>query len=235
VSLAAMPNRFGGKINYREQDYVFELARSLRNYLRKGKRPPITGGIVSRKMPGSKRIPPGGFVSGFATHFDEMADLVGWDLRDPRGRSARVFAPPARRRMRRQKEWYEKEENRRKIRAALAAIAVPGLLGGGALIGRRYFPIKPKINLRPGETRRIVPLSRAFNPRCDKRVDMARVRGYLSGKIIPYCEFNTLRSYRELSTQRKVKTMDPDEYPVPLDEVRALALRLKKRLGLVDS
>lgn len=150
-SFSAMPNRFGasrtgiGKIDYREQEYVFELARALRNHLRGGKRPAIAGGIA-RKMPGGKMIPPPGFLASKfnPVHFDQIADFVGWDVRDPRGRSARVFAPPSRPRMRREKEWYEKEENRRKIRAAIAAVAVPSLAVSGALVGRRYFPIKPK-------------------------------------------------------------------------------------------
>jgi hypothetical protein len=66
------------------------------------------------------------FVS--ARMFDSTAP--NWDVRDERGRSARVFAPGARPRERREKHWYEKAENQRK----LAAVAVVGsLLAGNAM------------------------------------------------------------------------------------------------------
>ncbi len=63
------------------------------------------------------------------TEFDEVAEGAGWDIRDPRGRSARVFAPGSRKRNRREKMWHEKAENERKLwKAAVATAAV----GGGA-------------------------------------------------------------------------------------------------------
>jgi len=61
--------------------------------------------------------------------FDAWADAHGWDVRDPRGRSARVFAPGSQQRQRRPKEWHEKVDNIRKI---AAAGAVASLLAGGA-------------------------------------------------------------------------------------------------------
>lgn len=63
--------------------------------------------------------------------FDAQAAASGWDVRDPRGRSARVFAPGSRRRVRREKDWHEKKENQKKMVAGgLAATAVlAGVVG----------------------------------------------------------------------------------------------------------
>lgn len=78
--------------------------------------------------------------TGFSTpasklfHFDEIAQDAGWDIRDPRGRSARVFAPGSRKRDRREKAWHEKIENERKLwKAGVGAAAVAGLVAGGKL------------------------------------------------------------------------------------------------------
>jgi hypothetical protein len=62
-------------------------------------------------------------------HFDEHAQDAGWDVRDPRGRSARVFAPGSRRRERREKFWHEKSDNQRRI---LTGVAIAGTLAAGA-------------------------------------------------------------------------------------------------------
>jgi hypothetical protein len=59
------------------------------------------------------------------TSFNDPLDH-GWDLRDARGRSARVFAPGSQGRERRPKEWYEKIDNERKLWAG-AALAGSGL------------------------------------------------------------------------------------------------------------
>jgi len=69
--------------------------------------------------------------------FDLDATLAGWDVRDPRGKSARVFAPGSRPRFRRQKEWHEKKENREAL--LKGAIVGTGLLGvaGGAVAARK--------------------------------------------------------------------------------------------------
>lgn len=53
----------------------------------------------------------------------------GWDLRDARGRSARVYAPGSRKRQRREKQWDEKVDNIRAVRNA--AIAGTVLASGG--------------------------------------------------------------------------------------------------------
>lgn len=84
---------------------------------------------------------------------DAIAEYEGWDVRDPRGRSARVFAPGSRRRERRQKEWHEKTENERKLwKAGIAAGVLGGagtmlvgqrLVSGKSLIPSRFIPKKP--------------------------------------------------------------------------------------------
>jgi hypothetical protein len=61
-------------------------------------------------------------------------DMGGWDIRDPRGRSARVYAPGARRRERREKSWGEKIDNIRLVRNAALLAAAAGL--GGSLYYR---------------------------------------------------------------------------------------------------
>jgi hypothetical protein len=91
---------------------------------------------------------------------DAYAEDQGWDVRDPRGRSARVFAPGSRRRERRPKEWHEKTENERKLwKAGLLASAVGGgvltiagsrLVSGKSLVPSRFLPKKPvKPVIRP--------------------------------------------------------------------------------------
>jgi hypothetical protein len=59
---------------------------------------------------------------------DAIASEAGWDVRDPRGKSVRVFAPGSKRRSRREKEWYERTDNERKLWAA----GLVGALGVGA-------------------------------------------------------------------------------------------------------
>ena len=76
--------------------------------------------------------------------FDGYAADAGWDIRDPRGKSARVFAPGSRQRVRREKEWYEKSDNERKLwKAGLVAAGIAGLAGGAA-IGRRLPKVVKK-------------------------------------------------------------------------------------------
>lgn len=64
---------------------------------------------------------------------DDTADLRGWDLRDARGRSARVFAPGSQRRDRREKSKWEKIDTIRAVRNAALGAAVLGLGGTAAL------------------------------------------------------------------------------------------------------
>lgn len=66
--------------------------------------------------------------------FDLFASAAGWDTRDPRGRSVRVYAPGSKTRVRREKYWHEKAENQRKlmIAAGVGAAAIGGLGGVAA-------------------------------------------------------------------------------------------------------
>lgn len=93
------------------------------------------------------------------THFDFAAETKGWDVRDPRGRSARVFAPGSRKRDRREKTWDEKVDNIRAMRnaAALAAVA-----GTGGLV---YAGMKGKSTKRhvKGQYRKVI--ARSGGPR----------------------------------------------------------------------
>jgi hypothetical protein len=78
---------------------------------------------------------------------DAYANYAGWDVRDARGKSARVFAPGSRQRERRPKEWHEKAENERALwKAKVAAAAVGG--AGAALIGSRILSGKSLIPSR---------------------------------------------------------------------------------------
>lgn len=87
--------------------------------------------------------------------FDWVAEDAGWDVRDPRGRSARVFAPGSRGRVRREKKWHEKADNERKLwKAAVVAAGVAGL-AGGTVIGRKLVKkagggaVAPKVAAAP--------------------------------------------------------------------------------------
>jgi hypothetical protein len=62
-------------------------------------------------------------------NFDLTADERGWDLRDARGKSARVYAPGSKRRVRRDKTWDEKTDNIRATRNVAAVAAAGGLAG----------------------------------------------------------------------------------------------------------
>lgn len=62
-------------------------------------------------------------------NFDYTADERGWDLRDARGKSARIYAPGTKRRERRGKEWDERTDNIRLIRNVAGAAAVAGTVG----------------------------------------------------------------------------------------------------------
>ena len=70
------------------------------------------------------------FGSGYGY---EGAYDAGWDVRDPRGKSARVFAPGSRKRERREKKWHEKIDNERKL---WGAGLIAASLAGGA-VGRK--------------------------------------------------------------------------------------------------
>lgn len=61
-----------------------------------------------------------------------------WDVRDQRGRSARVFAPGASARTRREKKWHERVDNIRRAGLIGAGVA----LAGGAALGYKLGKLK---------------------------------------------------------------------------------------------
>jgi len=69
----------------------------------------------------------------------------GWDLRDARGRSARVYAPGSRKRQRREKEWNERVDNIRLVRNIAIGASLAG--AGGTLYYRNR--LKKAINPNP--------------------------------------------------------------------------------------
>ena len=101
---------------------------------------------------------------------DAIAEYEGWDIRDPRGKSARVFAPGSRKRERRQKEWHEKTDNERKLwKAGIAA----GVLGGAGamLVGQRLVSGKSLIPSRFLKKKPIDPSKFADTPPSAKEAD----------------------------------------------------------------
>lgn len=93
------------------------------------------------------RVVPDAVPTSFSTpasrllNFDAVAEGAGWDVRDPRGRSARVFAPGSRKRERREKKWHEEVGNERKLWKA-GVVGAAGLsLAAGLLAGRKTAKI----------------------------------------------------------------------------------------------
>lgn len=74
--------------------------------------------------------------------------LPYWDIRDERGKSARVYAPGAQRRYREpMPEWKKKSHQRHILEGAIAATAVLG--GAGALVaGRRGFRVGREVEAK---------------------------------------------------------------------------------------
>ena len=79
---------------------------------------------------------------------DYDAAMVGWDVRDPRGRSARVFAPGARPRYRRQADWHETKEGQRKVLIGAGMLGALATGAGGILVGRRIGQVKTLVKRR---------------------------------------------------------------------------------------
>jgi len=69
--------------------------------------------------------------------YQDYYSAPGWDLRDARGKSARVFAPGAQKRMRRPAEWHEKKDNQKKLIAGAGVAAALLAGGGGFMLGKQ--------------------------------------------------------------------------------------------------
>jgi hypothetical protein len=138
----------GGKPVYRTKKYA----------------PPKTGvgrGIVKgaeRVRRGARKVGKLLFSAGVHRRMVELDyyDRADWDLRDPRGKSARVFAPGSRQRQRRPKKWHEKADSQRKIGAALTVAGT----AAGLLVGRK---LGIKKGLRQAEAR-LAPKAKKLSP-----------------------------------------------------------------------
>jgi len=122
-SLKGMPEGVGAKI-FRGADIVNGTIGSTQHGINQGMRKLFKGKIRPTQF--------------------EYADALdkGWDLRDARGRSARVYAPGSRKRVRREKNWDEKTDNIRLVRNIAIAGALAGA-GGTAYYRHRYNKALP--------------------------------------------------------------------------------------------
>ena len=137
--------------HYREAQAI---KRGVTGQKTTGKRNPTTGKMVYKKVAapktrvgkgivktadkvkgGVKKIGKMLFSAGTFNRLVELDyyDRADWDLRDPRGKSARVFAPGSKTRTRRPKKFHEKAGNQRKL--GVAAVAAGTAIG--ALLGRK--------------------------------------------------------------------------------------------------
>jgi hypothetical protein len=92
---------------------------------------------------------------------DTQAAYAGWDLRDARGKSARVYAPGSRRRDRREKTKWERVDTIRAMRNAAMGVAAAGLAGSGVLGWQNRklrMALKPKA---PAAASNLVPFKKA--------------------------------------------------------------------------
>lgn len=94
------------------------------------------------------------------------ATAPDWDIRDQRGKSARVFAPGSRKRVRREKEWHERVDNQRKIAAVGAGLLAVGAAGAGYALGKRLA--KKPVPFRPGVRKASTRRGNVFYPKTDK-------------------------------------------------------------------
>ena len=62
-------------------------------------------------------------------------DPAGWDVRDGRGRSARVFSPGSKPRERREKKWHERATTQRRLLTGVAAAGTIAGLAAGRAVG----------------------------------------------------------------------------------------------------
>jgi len=95
--------------------------------------PPNWPRLMESRMDATLRMFEGYGPYGYQDYYS----APGWDLRDARGKSARVFAPGAKKRVRRPAEWHEKKDNQKKL---IAGAGIAGMLlagGGGFMLGKQ--------------------------------------------------------------------------------------------------
>lgn len=117
----------------------------------------------------------GKIIRGESTDLSSKISLIAfaerindWDIRDPRGRSARVYAPGSQRRYRRPKRFYERKDNQRVIHQAELGGA---LIAGTLLAGANRRPIQTTQTVTE-VARKIVPGESAL----EKLLRESRVR-----------------------------------------------------------
>lgn len=83
---------------------------------------------------------------------DEYYDPGQWEIRDARGRSARVFRPGSRRRERREKRWHERVGNQRLMAGLAVAVGTAaGAAGGYHVRGRQMARRVPPGSRKAGD------------------------------------------------------------------------------------
>jgi hypothetical protein len=87
---------------------------------------------------GMPDVPHAGSVRSRLKRFDAVAADMGWDVRDPRGKSARVFAPGSRRRERRDAEWHETKDGQRRILIGAGVLGALAVGAGGVYAGKLW-------------------------------------------------------------------------------------------------
>jgi hypothetical protein len=80
--------------------------------------------------------------------YPEYYSAPGWDLRDARGRSARVFAPNSKKRERRMADWHETKEGQKKMLIGAGLLGAVAAGTGGVLIGRQIGKVNTLVKRR---------------------------------------------------------------------------------------
>ena len=137
--------------------------------------------------------------------FDLFASAAGWDTRDPRGRSVRVYAPGSRPRNRREKYWHEKTENQRKlmIAAGVGAAAIGGLGGVAAYRLAKGKSLVPSFMLKKPQPQVQAPLPAAARwEKNSKGKFVPKPRG-VEGKVNPHFKGDAPLTPEEIARQQR--------------------------------
>lgn len=120
----------------------------------------VVGLVKAGKQQVNKVVPDffPGHLSSRAREIRFDLTAPNWDVRDERGRSARVFAPGARPRQRREKDWHERVDNIRLLGLLGAGAGAAAGLGAGALLWR-------KAGVKRAPFKRTPKLVIPFNPK----------------------------------------------------------------------